>query len=65
MFSGVLLKQFREAAGLTQQQLADASGVSRVTIGTLETDGKQQASLPTLVKLAGVLNRKVEDFLTE
>lgn len=54
----------RRAKGLTRQELADASGVSRSTIYRLEA-GKAQGSLPALRKLALALDCSVADLLEE
>ena len=52
------LKQARLEAGLTQEQLAQKSGVSRVTIAMLESGKQTVAKSSTIIKLADAL--KVE-----
>ncbi len=52
------LKQARQAAGLTQEQLAQKSGVSRVTIAMLESGKQTVVKSSTIIKLADAL--KVE-----
>ena len=51
MMTGAELQSRREALGLTQNQLADALGVTQVTIMRWET-GKMEISLPRMVSLA-------------
>ena len=48
------LRRLREARLLTQQELADRSGVHRVTIASLEASGGQ-ARFSTVRKLAAAL----------
>lgn len=48
-----MLKEKRKAAGLTQQQLADAINVDRSTIAKIENGGLP--SVPTAKKIASVL----------
>ncbi len=55
---GARLKRLRERRGLTQQQLADAVGVARVTIGRVEI-GSARPSLDLLERLARALRVKV------
>lgn len=55
------LRQIREAAGLTQGQLAEAIGVSRKTINTVE-NGVFVPSTLIALKLARALGRPVEDL---
>ena len=45
------IKQMRKAANLTQQQLADKSGISRVTLTRIET-GASNPSLESLRAIA-------------
>ena len=52
------LKAARIVAGLTQEQLAQKSGVSRVTIAMLESGKQTLAKSSTIIKLADAL--KVE-----
>lgn len=52
------LKAARIAAGLTQEQLAQKSGISRVTIAMLESGKQTVAKSSTIIKLADAL--KVE-----
>ena len=55
------ITQYRKAAGLTQAQLAEAVGVSRKTINTIEN----RVFIPSTVlalKLAQVLEASVEEL---
>ncbi|MFC0590102.1 helix-turn-helix transcriptional regulator [Novosphingobium aquiterrae] len=60
------LKELREARGLTQAQLAEAIGVSRKTVNTVE-NGVFVPSTIIALKLAAVLGEPVEAlfFLAE
>lgn len=53
------LREAREARGLTQAQLAEAIGVSRKTINTVE-NGIYVPSTVIALKLAAVLGEPVE-----
>lgn len=55
------VEQFREAAGLSRQQLADAVGVHYQTIGYIER-GEYSPSLVLALKFAKALNASVEDI---
>ncbi len=56
------LKQYREARGLTQEQLAEKAGVSRAYVARLEI-GRHDPPLSTLEKLAKALKVKVGRLL--
>lgn len=56
------LKDFREVAGISQEELARKSGVSRVTISMLETGAQKNITASTLSKLAEALGKKIADF---
>lgn len=58
----ITLAEVRKAHGLTQQTLAERSGVARVTIARLET-GKSSPMLQTLEKLAKALGVAVADIV--
>jgi transcriptional regulator with XRE-family HTH domain len=58
------LKELREAAGLTQTQLADRIGTSVRNVSRLET-GAQEATWPTAVALAEALGVNCLAFLEE
>lgn len=62
---GYKLKELREEARLTQQELADKSGVSRVTIIAIESETKTDVKVGTLKKLARALGIPMEIFFTE
>ena len=53
---GQLLRGIREKKGLTQQALADASGLSRVEIARLETDVRSPSweTVKSLCRALGV-----------
>lgn len=56
---GVLLRQAREAAGLTQEQLADRIGTKKTAISRLENHAGS-IKLSTLRKVSGALGRRLE-----
>ena len=56
------LKEFREKLGLSQDELAEKSGVSRVTISKLETGAQTVTTNSTIEKLAKALEKKIQDF---
>ena len=60
------LREVREAKGLTQAQLAEAIGVSRKTVNTVE-NGVFVPSTIVALKLAAALERQLEElfFLVE
>lgn len=49
------LKKCRIKAGLTQEQLAEKSGVSRITIAKLESGAQTITKSSTIIKLADAL----------
>ncbi|MES2584763.1 MAG: helix-turn-helix transcriptional regulator [Pseudomonadota bacterium] len=55
------LKLLRTERGLTQQQFADALGVSRQTVISIE-NGKYDPSLPLAFKIAQFLKARIEDI---
>jgi transcriptional regulator with XRE-family HTH domain len=58
------LRELRERAGLTQQELAARVGTTVRNISRLET-GVQEATWPTVVALAGVFGVTCDAFLQE
>ena len=58
---GTRVRAFREAAGLTQESLARAAGIGRVTLVRLE-NGKHTPKIGTLTAIAQVLEWPVEDL---
>ena len=57
---GYKIKKLREEARLTQEQLAEKAGVSRVTIALLESKDDHVSTTRTLVKIAGALGTTVD-----
>lgn len=53
---GYRIKKEREAAKMTQEELAKRSGVSRTTISALENGVEKNTTAQTLLKLAAALN---------
>lgn len=49
------LKKYRIAAGLTQEQLAERSGISRITIANIERGSQSFVKSSTIIKLADAL----------
>lgn len=56
---GLALAYMRERRGMTQQELADASGIGRSVIARLES-GDHAPTLVTQAKLARALNARLE-----
>ena len=56
--SAVAITKAREAAGLTQRELAERSGVPRSTIARIERG--YNTSIDTLSKIAFALNKRVK-----
>ncbi|OUE10356.1 transcriptional regulator [Clavibacter michiganensis] len=54
------VKELRTAAGLSQQALATALGVSRQTVNAIET-GRYDPSLALAVRTARFFHRSVEE----
>lgn len=57
---GYRIREFRESMGLTQEQLAQKSGVSRATIVALERDVLRTTTTKTLLKLSQALGVTVD-----
>ena len=58
------MKAARTAAGLSQQQLADAVGATRQTIGLIEA-GRYNPSLKLCTAICKVLGRTLDDLFWE
>lgn len=55
------VKDLRVAAGLSQRELAEALGVSRQTVNSIET-GRYDPSLPLAIAIARHFARTVEEI---
>lgn len=55
---GFRLKEVREKHGLTQEELARKSGISRVTISMIESGKSSCVKTQTLLKLADALGER-------
>ncbi len=60
----LLLKEIREKKGITQDELAEKSGISRATISKLENEVTVFNS-QTLSKLADALDTPVSKFFVQ
>lgn len=56
------IKQYREEAGMTQEQLAKKSKVSRALIAGLESGAILETSTASLKKLAGALEKELKEI---
>jgi len=59
---GELLRSRRKAAGITQEQFADATGLSRTSISNIES-GRQRILLHQLFGFARILGISAHDLL--
>ena len=56
------IKEFREALGMTQEELSEKSTVSRTIIVGLETGAITVATTSTLLKIDNALDRDVSEI---
>lgn len=56
------IKEVRESRKMTQEELSEKSGVSRVTISALENGTARATTTKTLVKLARALGTTVDQI---
>lgn len=61
---GRVLRKYRQAAGLTQEQLSLESGVQRNFISLIET-GQNQPTINTMFKLATALSQKPSKLVAD
>ena len=59
---GYRIKEEREAQGMTQEELAEKSGVSRVTISLIESGRNTNVMIGTLAKIAMALGKSVDEI---
>lgn len=58
------IKKIREAAGMSQEALANASGVTRVSIARYES-GERIPPLDIAARIAHALNCKIDDLMKD
>ncbi len=61
---GERIRRLRESAGITQETLAHAAGIGRITIVRLE-NGEQSPRFKTLNSIARALGKTVQELLVE
>lgn len=59
------LRKIREEKGITQEELAEMAGISRVTISKLETNGSEGIKLSTMKALGKALDVSIESIFLE
>lgn len=57
---GYRIKETRNALGMTQEELANKSGVSRVLIAGLESGARTNTTTKTLVAIANAMGTTVD-----
>jgi len=57
---GIKIKERREALGMTQEELAQKSGISRQTISSIETGKYENVLVGTLASIATALGTTVD-----
>lgn len=56
------IRELRESKGITQEALAELSGVSRATIWALESGQDKVTTTKTLIKIAEALGVRLDDL---
>lgn len=59
---GYRVKEVREEKGITQEELAARSGISRQTISAIENDARYSTGVGTLAAIARALETTVDDL---
>ena len=59
------IKEIREEKKMSQEDLANKSGVSRAIISGLENGNKTITTTGTLIKIAEALEKKVSDIFLD
>lgn len=59
---GYNVKEVREQKGMTQEELAEKSGISRQTISAIENDTRYSAGVATLAAIARALGTTVDEL---
>lgn len=59
---GSILKKYRKKRGMTQEELAEKSNVSRATISAIENKNIGTVNFRTLTKLADALDSTVDEI---
>ena len=62
---GDIIRKLREQQGMTQEELANKSGVSRQTISALESGKSENVLTGTLASIAAALGTTVDYFFTK
>ena len=62
--AGILLKEYRERHGLTQQQLAEKLGLSQSTLSAIE-NGDSVPRILTARRIAKIINVTVPEMFAE
>jgi DNA-binding XRE family transcriptional regulator len=56
------IKELRESMNMTQEELAEKSGVSRATICALESGAVRTTTTKTLIKIAQALSTTIDQI---
>jgi len=56
------LKELRESSGMSQEELAKKSGISRTTLSKIENNEEVNVNTRTIAKLADVFNVKPSEI---
>ena len=56
------LKELREISGMSQEELAKKSGISRTTLSKIENNEEVNVNTRTIAKLADVFNVKPSEI---
>ena len=59
---GSKVREYREKMNMTQEELAKKSGVSRVTISSIESGRAENTTSKTLLRIATALNATVDEI---
>ena len=59
---GIKLREAREAKGMTQEELAAKSGISRQTISAIENNDERETKVSTLLAIANAMEMTVDEI---